>query len=109
LTANIREWNKAIGGQHEMPPVEEYLKDADKLAQKVVNAWGINVQAGIVPTPEFKALLDKACLYRTARRLADNHRKFDVMSKQREVEELSARHAFAEAYKAFYEKHTTAS
>jgi hypothetical protein len=98
-----------IGDQSEMPLLEEYLKDADRLAQKVVNAWGINVQAGIVRTPEFKALLDKACLHRTARRLADNHRKFDVMSEQGEVEELSARHAFAEAYKAFYEKHKAAS
>ena len=92
-----------------MPPLEEYLKDADKLAQKVVNAWGINVQAGIVPTPEFRALLDKAYLYRTARRLADDHRKFDVMSEQEEAEEMAKRRKFAEAYKAFYEKHAAAS
>ena len=92
-----------------MPPLEEYLKDADRLAQDVVNAWGINLQTGIVPTPEFKALLEKACVYRTARRLADNHRKFDVMSEAEEAEELAVRHAFAEAYKAFYEKHATSS
>jgi len=100
-----------IGGQHEMPPLEEYLKDADRLAQEVVNAWGINVQAGNAPllTTQFKALLGKACLYRTARRLADNHRKFDVMSEAEEAEELAVRHSFAEAYKAFYEKQTAAS
>ena len=63
-----------------MPPLEKYLKEADRLAQEVMNAWEIKAQAGIVPTPEFKALLEKACVYRTARRLADNHRKFDVMS-----------------------------
>ena len=92
-----------------MPPLEEYLKHADKLAQEVVNTWEINAQAGLVPTPEFKALLDKACLYRTVRRLADNHRRYDVMSEQGEAEALSARHAFAEAYKAFYGKQTAAS
>ena len=92
-----------------MPTLEKYLKEADRLAQEVVNAWEIKAQAGIVPTPEFKALLDKACVYRTARRLSDNHRKFDVMSEAEAVEELAARHAFAEAYKAFYEKHATAS
>jgi hypothetical protein len=98
-----------IGGQDEMRPLEEYLKDADRLAQKVVNDWGIDAQAGLVPTPQFKALLEKACLYRTVRRLADNHRRYDVMSEREEVEELSARYAFAEAYKAFYEKHEAIS
>src|SRR5260370_14228543 len=47
---------------------------------------------GNAMTPEFKALLDKACLHRTARRLADNHRSYDVMSEREEVEELSARY-----------------
>jgi hypothetical protein len=92
-----------------MPPLEEYLKNADRLAQEVVNTWRINAHAGNVPTPEFKALLEKACLHRTARRLADNHRKFDVMSEQEEADELAARRAFAEAYKAFYERHAAAS
>jgi hypothetical protein len=109
LTANIREWNMVIRSQDEMPPLERYLKDADRLAQEVVNAWGINVQMSNVMTPEFKALLDKACLYRTARRLADNHRKFDVMSEQEEAQEMSLRRSFAEAYRAFFEKHTGAS
>lgn len=92
-----------------MPPLEEYLKDADRLAREVVNAWGINVQMGNALGAKFKALLEKACLYRTARRLADNHRKFNVMSEQEEAEEMAQRHAFAKAYKAFYEKHAAAS
>jgi putative heme degradation protein len=98
-----------IGGQHEMPPLVEYLKDADRLAQEVVNAWGTNVQMGSAMAPAFKALVDQACLYRTARRLADNHRKFDVMSEQEATQEMALRYAFAEAYKAFYEKHAAAS
>ena len=92
-----------------MPPLVEYLKDADRLAQEVVNTWAINVQMGNAMTFEFKVLVDRACLYRTARRLADNHRKFDVMSEAEEAEELAVRHSFAEAYKAFYEKHAAAS
>src|SRR5216684_1310825 len=88
LTANIRKRNMVIGDQDEMPPLEEYLKHADRLAQEVVNS----TQVGNLLTPEFKALFDKACLYRTVRRLADNHRKFDVMSEREEVEELSARY-----------------
>jgi hypothetical protein len=91
-----------------MPPLEEYLKNADRLAQEVVNTWGINVQTGNAASAEFKALVDKACLHRIARRLADNHRKFDVMSAQEEAEEMAARHAFAKAYKAFYERHAAA-
>jgi hypothetical protein len=98
-----------IGGQDEMPPLEKYLKDADRLAQEVVNAWGINVQMGNAMTPQFKELLDKACLYRTARRLADNRRKFDVMSEQEATQEMALRYAFAEAYRAFFEKHAAAS
>jgi hypothetical protein len=53
-----------------MPPLEQYLEQADKLAQDVVNAWGVNVQAGngALLTPQFKALVDRACLYRNARK-----------------------------------------
>jgi len=99
-----------------MPPLEEYLRNADRLAQVVVNAWGKNAQAGnaqlLTPqfvTPQFKELFDMACLYRNARKLADNHRKFNVMSDQEEEEEMAIRRAFAEAYKAFCEKHAAAS
>jgi hypothetical protein len=28
-----------------MPSLEQYLNDADRLAQDVVNAWGVNAQA----------------------------------------------------------------
>ncbi len=64
-----------------MPSVEQYLEQADKLAQEVVNAWGVNVQAGKTSllTAQFKVLLDNACRYRDARRIADNHRQFNVL------------------------------
>ena len=98
-----------------MPPLEEYLRNADRLAQVVVNAWGKNTVGNAYPlaaqsiTPQFKELFDKACLYRIARKLADNHRKFNVLSEQEATEEMAIRLAFAEAYKAFYEKRAAAS
>ena len=94
-----------------MPTLEEYLRNADSLAQEVVNAWGINVEAGNASllTDQFKVLLDKACLYRNAKNLADNHRKFNILSQQEEVEVKTARQTFAEAYRAFYEKQAAAS
>ena len=94
-----------------MPPIEEYLEKADKLAQDVVNAWGVNMQAGNAPclTNQFKALFNKACLYQNARRLANNHRQFYMLSEQEASEEQSTRQTFAEACRAFYEWHTTES
>jgi hypothetical protein len=89
-----------------MPPLKEYLEEADKLAQEVVNVWGINVQSGNAAflNPQFKALLEKTCLYRDAKRLADDCRKHNVLSDREAAEEKATRQVFAEAYKAFYEK-----
>jgi len=88
-----------------MPPLEEYLEQADKLAQDVVNAWASNKAAGKVPSPEFDALFEKACSYRTAREIADNRREFNVLNEQDAANEKATRQAFAEPCKAFYEKH----
>ena len=90
-----------------MPPLEEYLEHADDLAQHVVDTWRANVPASNAPllTTRFKVLVDKACLYKNARRLADNHRQYNVLSEQDEAEEKTTREAFAVAYKALYERH----
>jgi mevalonate kinase len=90
-----------------MPPIEEYLQRADELAQEVVNAWGVNMQAGNAAslTDEFKAVLDKACRYRNAKEVADNHRQFNMLSERDAGEETATRQAFAEAYKIFWERH----
>lgn len=90
-----------------MPSLEQYLEQADKLAQEVVNAWGVNVQAGnaVLLTAQFKVLLDSACRYRDARRLADNHRQFNVLGEQAEIQEKATRKAFAEAYRVFDREH----
>jgi hypothetical protein len=90
-----------------MPSLEQYLEQADKLAQEVVNAWGVNVQAGnaVLLTAQFKVLLDNARRYREARKLADNHRQFNVLGEQAEAQEKATRQAFAEAYRIFDEEH----
>ena len=94
-----------------MPPLEEYLEDADDLAQRVVDTWRANVPASNAPllTTRFKDLVNKACLYKYARRLADNHREHNVLSEQDESEEKATREAFALAYKAYYERHAAMS
>jgi hypothetical protein len=95
----------AFSEEIRMRPIEEYLKQADKLAQDVVNAWAINKQGSRARDPEFDSLFDKTCLYRTAREIADNHRKHSVLSEHDEATEKATRQAFAEHYKAFYETH----
>ncbi len=90
--------------------LEKYLEHADELAQDVVNAWGSNVSAGNASklTPDFKALFETACRYRTAKQIADNHREFGMLSEQWAAREKEAREAFARAYKDFREKHEAA-
>jgi hypothetical protein len=90
-----------------MTPLEKYVEDADSLAQDVVNAWGVNMQAGNgdLLTPDFKVLLDKACYYRTTKSIADNHRQFNVLNERTAAEEQEARLEFAETYMTFWERH----
>lgn len=94
-----------------MPSIEEYLERADDLAQEVVNAWGVNMQAGnaALLTDEFKSVFDKACRYRDAKEVADNHREFSMLSERDAAEEMTTRQAFAEAYKILWEKHHAAA
>lgn len=89
-----------------MPPIQEYVEGLDEQAQEVVNVWGMHMGAGNGPflTDDFKALFDRACCYRSAKRSADNHRKFNLLSEEDAAEENATRHAFAGAHKTFYEK-----
>jgi hypothetical protein len=94
-----------------MAHLEEYLEHADKLAQEVANAWAVETQSGDSGflSDQFKVLFDKASLYQTARGLADNHRERNMLGKDDEAAEIATRQAFAEAYKAFYERRAGAS
>lgn len=88
-------------------PLEDYIEHADDLAQEVVNAWGINVSAGNAAylTAPFKDLLETACQYQTAKRIADNHREFNFLTEKEAANEKATRNAFAEVYKAHWESH----
>jgi len=88
-------------------PLETYLANAEHLAQEVVNAWGLNVDAGNSSylTPEFNRLLDRACSFRSAKGIADNHREFNLLSERVATEETASRTAFAEEFKIFDERH----
>lgn len=94
-----------------MRPIEDYLEYADELAQEVVNAWGLNTQAGNAATltDDFKAVFDKACWYREAKRVADNRREFKMSSAADAATEQAMRQTFAEAYKIFWEKRQAAA
>jgi hypothetical protein len=89
-----------------MPATEDEERRADGWAQQVVDAWGVNVQAGnaALLTDDFKALFDKACQYRDAKSLGDNHRESNMLSERDADEEKSTRHAFLEAYRTFHKK-----
>lgn len=90
-------------------PLEKYLERADEFAQDVVNAWGQNVQAGngTLLSDDFKDVLEKACKYRDAKKIADNRRQFARLSEIESDAEQSTRQDFAGAYKAFRERHDT--
>ena len=90
-------------------PSQDYMEHADELAQEVLDAWVMNVRAGNANklTADFKAMHDMACLYRDAKRLANNHRKFrDDLSESEASNEKAAREAFCKAYRDYWEKHT---
>jgi len=84
----------------------EYVKNADELVQEVLNTWARQTEAGNGRnlTGDFKALLDLACEYHNAKRLADNHRQFNCLTEQEAANEEAAREAFARAYKAMHDK-----
>jgi hypothetical protein len=67
-----------------MPPIEEYLANAPKLAQDIVNEWGMNMHAGNGSRlcEEFLALNEYAYRYITAKDVADNHRKLSGVTEE---------------------------
>ena len=88
-------------------PLEEYLKQADELAQGVVNAWGMFASAGHSRsfTSEFMLVFETTERYRTAKRTADNWRECGLLTEEMAFKEFESRLAFAKAYKAYRERH----
>lgn len=83
------------------------LEHADELAQEVVNAWAVNVDAGNAKllTEDFKQLFELTCRYRTSREIADNHRQFDLLSEDEATSEKETRESFVRAYKLYEEEY----
>jgi hypothetical protein len=81
-----------------MLPQREF--DADQLAQDVVNAWGTVMQGGNgkALSADFKDLFEKACAYRTAKEVADNHREHNMLTVAEEEREQITRKEFLDAY-----------
>jgi hypothetical protein len=81
-----------------MPPEREL--DVVVLAQDVVDAWGMAMLGGkgAALSRDFKALFDKACAYRTAKEVADNHRAHNMLTQQEEEREHRTRKEFLNAY-----------
>jgi hypothetical protein len=81
-----------------MPPEREV--DVDVLAQDVVDAWGTAMLGGNgkALSADFKALFEKACAYRRAKEVADNHREHNMLTGQEEEREHRTRKEFLNAY-----------
>jgi hypothetical protein len=71
-------------------PIEEYVKQSDRLAQEMVNTYCAITMAGngATLTPEFNEVFELTCEFRQAKRAVE-----------------SKRLAFAHAFKRFRENH----
>src|SRR2546426_7158266 len=98
-------WYLKLRENSKMQTIEWYLERADELAQQFVNTWGL-LKANKL-ADDFMDVFNKACDYRNTKKVADNHRENNILSEQVAAAEQSARLAFAQAYKAFEEKHET--
>ena len=79
--------------------------NADQLAQDVVNAWGVNMNAGNGKylSSGFRALFDKTCAYRDAKKVADNRREHNMLTDQEAAQERTTRKEFLDAYRTFHD------
>lgn len=90
-----------------MPATEDERRSVHAWAQRIVDTWGQMVKSGnaaIMPD-DFKALFDRACRYRDASTLAENHRKGNMLTEREAAEEKIARQEFTDVYRAYHEKY----
>jgi hypothetical protein len=81
--------------------------EADALAQDVVDAWENAIQGGVSDalSLDFRALFETCCIYRDARRVADNRRKFNLLSVEQASAEEGTRNDFLDSHHRFTAKH----
>jgi len=89
-----------------MITVEQCVEHVDEIVQQVINSWAMVTKAGHNEdlTPEFKEVFELACQYRDAKRLADNHREFNMLSEEDAARETAKRDEFAQAYKQYSDR-----
>jgi hypothetical protein len=94
-----------------MRRIEDYLEEADALAQEVVDRWADNLREGNAHSlgDDFKVLFDKAFEYREARIVVDSHRELNILTPTEAVNEQTSRQVFAELYKIYWENSKVAS
>jgi hypothetical protein len=94
-----------------MATIEACLAKAEELATRVVVGWAETTVAGHGKeiSPAYRDLFEKACSYRTAKGVVDNHRKFDCLSEEEAAEEAQTQQAFAQAYKIFADQQEVAA
>ncbi len=82
--------------------LETYLEQAPAISQKVMNVAGSFASQGSyhILTEEFKSLADKASRFEQARRLAANHREFNLLTVDEQTAERETRMAFAKLCQA---------
>jgi hypothetical protein len=70
----------------------------------------VNAKAGNSEylTPEFKGVFDKAFEYRQSKKIADNHREFNILTEEDATAERTSREIFAAAYKRWMERQMSA-
>jgi len=86
-------------------PLQIYLEHAEELAYVIINA-GADIDCVLVPE-EASALLDKACCYLSAEKIADNGRNRGNLTEQEAANESATRLSLAEACSTFDDKHAS--
>lgn len=88
-----------------MRPIEDYLEEADAIAQEVMDIWANNLQEGNAQSlgEDFKVLFDKAFEYRQTMLIVESHRELQILAPTEAVNEQIARRAFVEVYKSYWD------
>jgi hypothetical protein len=85
-------------------PIEEYLKDADKLAKAVVDSVGSKMKVRIALSNEDNEVFERSCRYQTAKMVAEGYIAAGAMSEPVLANVAATRLVFAHAYKDYLEK-----
>jgi hypothetical protein len=88
-------------------PIENYVEQSERLAQDVINTWCSFTKAAHddALTADFKEVFELTYEFRQAVRMADNWRGADMPTPTLDAEVEQKRLVFAQAFKAFPEKH----